>query len=310
MPPVEKKTPLIDYPLLARKFLETSGEEASCKLPVGLYVTATPIGHLGDMTLRALVTLANVDVIACEDTRNSGTMLARYGIKKPLFSYHDHNADRVDNKIIERLKNGESVALISDAGLPLISDPGFGLVKKCRESGIAVTVIPGANAALTALVGSGLPTDQFHFVGFLPSKAAARQKAIAAFATLPGTILLYEAPQRLAACLADLTKILGSDRQAAVARELTKLFEETRTGTLGKLADFYADQTVKGEIVIVIAPAAEPACADVADVEALLKNTLKTESLRDAVSAVSAATGARKSEVYALALQFGGKSKK
>jgi 16S rRNA (cytidine1402-2'-O)-methyltransferase len=309
MPPSGENFSL-NYPLLAREFLETSGEAAACKLPAGLYIVATPIGHLGDITLRALVTLSNADLIACEDTRVSGGMLAKYGIKKPLLSYHDHNAEQAGGKILARLGAGESVALISDAGLPLISDPGFKLVKACRESDFPVTVIPGASAGLTALAGSGLPADEFHFAGFLPPKAAARQKSIAALAKLPGTIILYEAPQRLAACLADLAKILGNERQATVARELTKLFEETRRGTLGELADFYAKQTVKGEIVILIAPATEASRPQTADIEALLKTALKTQSLRDVVNEVSVITGIKKKDVYVLALQLSGKDKK
>lgn len=309
MPPVEKKTLSPDYPLLARKFLEASGEAALCKLPAGLYIVATPIGHLGDITLRALVTLQNADHVACEDTRVSGGMLAKYGIKASLFAYHEHNAAAAGARILERLGAGESVALISDAGLPLISDPGFQLVRDCRKLGYSVTVIPGANAALTALAGSALPTDQFHFAGFLPAKAAARQKTLAALAAIPGTIVFYEAPQRLAASLADLAKILGSERQAAIARELTKLFEEMKAGSLGELAGFYAGQEVKGEIVILVAPATDAVERDPADTEAMLTEALKTQSLRDAVNAVSILSGAKKNGVYALALRLTGKDK-
>jgi 16S rRNA (cytidine1402-2'-O)-methyltransferase len=309
MLPVEKKSLSLDYPLLAREFLQASGEAATCKLPAGLYIVATPIGHLGDITLRALVTLANADHVACEDTRVSGGMLTKYGFKRPLLSYHDHNAETAGAKILDRLKAGDSVALISDAGMPLISDPGFRLVGACQELGYPVTVIPGANAALTALAGSGLPTDQFHFAGFLPSKTAARQKAIAAIAAVPGTLLFYEAPQRLADSLADLAKILGDKRPAAVARELTKMFEETRRGSLSELAAFYTEQDVKGEIVILVAPTAEAVSHSAADIASMLKEALTTQSLRDAVNAVSVVAGAKKSEVYALALQLTGKDK-
>jgi len=309
MLPAGKKSSSLDYSLLARDFLETSGEAALCKLPAGLYIVATPIGHLGDITLRALVTLHNVDQVACEDTRVSGGMLTKYGFKKPLLRYHDHNAEAAGAKILEHIKAGEAIALISDAGMPLISDPGFGLVRSCCELGFPVTVIPGASALVTALAGSGLPTDQFHFAGFLPPKTAARQKAIAALADVPGTIVLYEAPQRLADSLADLAKILGTERQAAVARELTKLFEETRRGTLGELAAFYAGQEVKGEIVLLIAPAAETISHSATDVETMLKDTLKTQSVRDAVNSVSIITGTKKGEVYNLALRLTGKDK-
>jgi len=297
-----------DYPRLAKEMLsnemlETSGNGAPCKLPSGLYLVATPIGHLGDITLRALVTLATCDLIACEDTRVSGGMLAKYGIKKPLLPYHDHNADAAGKKILEHIKGGETVALISDAGMPLISDPGFPLVTTCQKAGYPVTVIPGANAALTALSGSGLPANEFHFVGFLPAKQAARKQAIAARAQLPGTLIIYEAPQRLADCLTDLASLLGKERPAAVARELTKLFEETKRGTLGDLATTYEKEEVKGEIVVLIGPA-EAKTASTQDLEALLKNALKNQSLRDAVNNVSILTGAKKSEVYDLALRL------
>ena len=307
MPPEGKKNVSPDYPQLVRGFLETSGDAATCKLPAGLYVVATPIGHLGDITLRALITLLNADRIACEDTRTSGGMLAKYGIKKPLLPYHDHNARGAGEKILSHIQDGEAIALISDAGMPLISDPGFTLVREAKERGFAVTVIPGANAVITALAGAGLPSDQFHFAGFLPPKEKARQKAITELARVPGTLLLHEAPQRLGDCMADLAAILGATRQAAVARELTKLFEETRRGTLGELAEFYASNEPKGEIVILVAPSVENAEDRRADVEKLLREALKTQSIRDAVSEVSAVTGARKKDVYELALKLSGK---
>jgi 16S rRNA (cytidine1402-2'-O)-methyltransferase len=304
MSPAKEKS--LDYPLLAREFLKASGEDAISKLPVALYIVATPIGHLGDITLRALITLANVDHIACEDTRTSGGMLEKYGIQKPLLSYHDHNAAAAGKKILDLLENGESVALISDAGMPLISDPGFQLVKNCHAQNRPVTVIPGANAALTALAGSGMPTDQFHFVGFLPPKTSSRQKSIAALVAIPGTLILYEAPQRLADCLADLAKILGNNRPVAIARELTKLYEETVPGTLGELAEKYTGKDIKGEIVILIAPATEHTQTTATDIEAMLKDALKTQTLRDAVNTVSIVTSTKKNEVYALALQLSG----
>ena len=306
----DKKTVSLDYPMLAREFLEASGEAVTCKLPAGLYIVATPIGHLGDITLRALVTLTNADHIACEDTRTSGGMLAKYGIKKPLLPYHDHNEKTAGGKIIELIKTGESVALISDAGMPLISDPGYVLVKDCNEQGLSVTVIPGANAAVTALAGSGLPTDQFHFAGFLPPKTAARQKSIAAFTSVTGTLVFYESPQRLADSLADLAKILGHERPAVVARELTKMFEEHRHGNLGDLAKFYNDQDVKGEIVILIAPGDVTITHSDADIETMLRDALKTQSVRDAVNIVSVLTSSKKNEIYNLALHISGKDKK
>ena len=251
-----------DYPLLARCVAEASRDGQTSKLLPGLYVVATPIGNLGDISLRALWTLRHVDRIACEDTRQSGALFAHYGIKKPLFSYHDHNADKVKPRLLAMLAAGERIALVCDAGMPLIADPGFKLVRACRKAGHAVTVVPGANAALTALAGSGLPTDHFYFAGFLPPKQAARKKAIEALENVPATLVFYEAPQRLAETLIDLEKTLGGGRPAAVARELTKLFEETKSGTLTELASHYRLHDVKGEIVILVAPAGKTGILD------------------------------------------------
>ena len=277
-------------------------------MPPGLYIVATPIGNLGDISLRALWTLSHADRIACEDTRLSGALLAHYGIKKPLLPYHDHNADKVRPQIMQQLKEGESIVLISDAGMPLIADPGFKLVRECRAQGINVTVIPGANAALTALAGSGLPTDHFYFAGFLPPKPAARKKAIEELSPIPSTLVIFEAPQRLADALDDLAQGLGASRSAAVARELTKMFEETKLATLGELTVYYREHPAKGEIVIVVAPPEKKAeKTDTALIDNLLRDTLRTQTLRDAVAAVSEATGARKTEVYARALGLKGK---
>lgn len=310
LPEKRKKTSL-DYPLLAQKLIEASGvgepSKLAANLPAGLYVVATPIGHMGDITLRALTILAGADFIACEDTRNSGALLSKYGIKKKkLISYHDHNADDRRPEVMKHIADGSSVALISDAGMPLIADPGYKLVRDCREAGHDVVVIPGANAAITALAGSGIPTDHFYFAGFLPPKSVARQKTIATLQNIPATLVFYEAPQRLSDALQDLEKILGTNRTGAVARELTKLYEETKRGTLSELNTFYKTNDVKGEIVIIVAPPdvnAEPAH----DLDALLKEYLRTLTLRDAVAAVCALTNLKKSEVYARALWLAGK---
>jgi 16S rRNA (cytidine1402-2'-O)-methyltransferase len=299
----KKQKSSFDYSRLAQKVLEASGDDTSSKLAPGLYIVATPIGHLGDISLRALMTLAQVDKVLCEDTRTSGALLAKCGLKKALLSYHDHNDDERRPSLLKSLKEGESLALISDAGLPLIADPGYKLVRDCREVGYKVTVIPGANAALTALVGSGLPTDLFHFIGFLPPKKTARQKVIGGLKALEGTLLFYEAPQRLAETLDDLASLLGASRPALVARELTKLYEEMKGGTLGDLATFYADQTVKGEIVLVVGPG-EALVTSEEEINALLKQHLKTLSVRDAVSIVSTLTGHKKNDIYARALAF------
>lgn len=276
-------------------------------MPAGLYVVATPIGHLGDISLRALMTLAQVDCIACEDTRISGGMLTKYGIKKPLLPYHDHNAEKQRPLILRRIDNDESVALISDAGMPLVADPGNKLVRACRDAGYQVTVIPGANAALTGLVGSGLPSGRFLFIGFLPPKSTARQKAIGTLTDVPVTLIFYEAPQRLAATLVDFAKIFGGARPAAVARELTKLFEETRRGNLKELAAFYAENPVKGEVTLIISGA--ESTAPTHDIDTLLKEHLRHASLRDAVEAISVMTGVKKSEVYTRALSLASKKK-
>lgn len=281
--------------------VEASGNGVACKPPAGLYLIATPIGHLGDITLRALAILAAADVIACEDTRNSGNLLQAFGIKKPTFSYHDHNEDARRPEVLQRLAQGEVVALISDAGMPAIADPGFKLVRECREAGFNVTVIPGANAAVTAMAGSGLPTDQFIFAGFLPPKSAARKKGLAAFKQSAATLIFYEAPQRLAASLADLAETLGADRPAAVARELTKFYEEMRRGTLGELADYYAANEARGEIVILVGKS-EHKEEEAFDIDALLKGRLKHLTVRDAVAEVAEMTGHPKKEVYARAL--------
>ena len=289
--------------------LETSGNGGACKPSAGLYLVATPIGHLGDISLRALMILANADVIACEDTRTSGVLLQAFGIKKPTLSYHDHNADARRPEILKRLAQGEVVALISDAGMPAIADPGFKLVRDCRDAGFNVTAVPGANAAITALASSGLPTNQFIFAGFLPPKSAARKKVAAAFKQSEATLVFYESPQRLAACLADLADVLGASRPTGVARELTKFYEEMRRGTLGELAAHYAVHEVKGEIVVLVGKD-ESAQAPAFDIDALLSERLKHLSVRDTVAEVSEMTGNSKKDVYARALELSASKKK
>lgn len=299
-----------DYASLAARLLadcEASAGDAASKLPAGLYVVAVPIGNLGDITLRALQTLAGCDAVACEDTRVTGGLLHRYGIRQKLISYHDHNAQARQPELLARLAAGEAVALVSDAGTPLISDPGYKLVQACRAAGYPVTALPGASALLTALACAGLPTDQFLFAGFLPSKPTARDKALLALKNISATLIFYEAPPRLDATLSAMAKILGAERQATVARELTKLYETVETGALGELAKLFREsETPKGEIVILLAP--PPATpTEAPPLDAMLNAALQTQSLRDAVAAVSAATGIKKSEVYQRALALGGK---
>jgi 16S rRNA (cytidine1402-2'-O)-methyltransferase len=265
---------------------------------------ATPIGNLADITLRALDLLSKADVIACEDTRVTRRLLSAHGLRARLTAYHEHNAERMRPRLIERIKCGEAVALVADAGTPLISDPGYKLVADVAAAGLPVIAVPGASAALAALLVSGLPSDRFLFAGFLPAKAAARRKALAELATVPATLIVYESARRLAATLADMASALGP-RPAAVARELTKLHEEVRRGSLDALAAHYQEAgPPRGEVVVVTGPPAEtPKEIDVDDLDARLRAALTRTSLRDAVATVTAATGLPRQRVYARALE-------
>jgi 16S rRNA (cytidine1402-2'-O)-methyltransferase len=272
-------------------------------IPSGLYVVATPIGNLEDVTLRALRTLAASDLVACEDTRVTRKLLDRYGIFTPLTPYHEHNASAARPKILRHLDAGAAVALVSDAGTPLVSDPGFKLVRAVQEAGHPVVVVPGASATLAAIAVAGLPTDRFFFEGFLPSKQAARRSRIAALAEIPATLVLFETGPRIASTLADLADGLG-DREAAICRELTKLHEEVRRGTLSALADNYAGNAeTRGEFVLVIAPPGDVPVA-AGEVDALLRAAMRTASLKDAVASVAAATGQPRRTVYRRALEM------
>jgi 16S rRNA (cytidine1402-2'-O)-methyltransferase len=267
----------------------------------GLYLVATPIGNLRDVSLRALETLAAADVIACEDTRVTRKLTGHYGIDTPLTAYHEHNAVEARPKILARLAEEQAVALVSDAGTPLISDPGYRLVRAAAEGGHTVTVLPGASAVLAALGVSGLPTDRFFFEGFLPPKQTARQKRIAKLSTVPATLIFFESGPRLAAALADLATGFGA-RAAAICRELTKLHEEIRRAPLDELARAHGDGAeTRGEFVIVIAPPVEEAAADDA-VDEMLRGALARVSVKDAVGEVASATGRSRREVYQRAL--------
>jgi len=286
----------------SRRFALFAQAIAAPKLAAGLYVVATPIGNLGDITLRALEILAGADVIACEDTRVSRKLLDHYSINTPLTPYHDHNAAAARPKLIARLAAGEAVALISDAGTPLVSDPGFKLVQAAREAGHAVTAAPGASAVLTALAVAGLASDRFFFEGFLPPREAARRTRIAELVRIPATLVLFEAGPRLGSALADLAEGLG-DREAAVCRELTKLHEEVRRGDLATLARDYAGTAeTRGEMVIVIAPPTAEQHIEAAELDQLLQNALARASVKDAVAEVAAASGLSRREVYQRAL--------
>lgn len=266
----------------------------------GLYLVATPIGNLADITLRALVVMTRADRLYCEDTRQSLKLLQRFGIEQRLDTYHEHNAERERPRILAALAAGKVVALISDAGTPLISDPGYKLVRAAVEEGHAVHAIPGPSAVLAGLVEAGLPTDEFHFAGFLPPKGGTRKNRIAELEAIPGTIVLFEAPTRLGDCLADLAGVLGP-RPAVVARELTKLNETCHRGTLAELAAWAETVTVKGECVILLGPGKAEAVDDAA-IEQALTMALETGSVRDAAAAVAERLGVRRRRVYDLAL--------
>lgn len=275
-------------------------------LEPGLYLVATPIGNLQDITVRGYRTLAKADVVACEDTRVSGKLLQAYGLKKPLMLYHDHNADTQRPKIIEKILSGESIALISDAGTPLISDPGYKLVKDCAAQGIQIYSLPGANAVLTALQLSALPTDSFSFLGFLPVKSGARKTALGGWKDVQGSLIIFETAPRLEDSLGDMIDVLG-DRPAALTRELTKMFEDVWRGTLSTLlARVQKDGQPKGEIVLVVGGASDeaPSLSD-ADLDKMLRKVLQSKSVRDAVDDIVATTGLKRKAVYdrALALQ-------
>jgi 16S rRNA (cytidine1402-2'-O)-methyltransferase len=275
---------------------------AAPPLPAGLYLVATPIGNLRDVTVRALEVLAAADLIACEDTRVTRKLLDRYGIATPLSSYHEHNAAQARPRLLARLSEGAAIALVSDAGTPLVSDPGYKLVREAWASGASVTAVPGASAVLAAVTLSGLPSDRFFFEGFLPAKETARRARIAELKRIPATLILFETGARIAASLADLAAGLGA-REAALCRELTKLHEEVRRGDLTTLAREAAQASEpRGEIVIVVASPEPQAEVTAVDLDSLLRQALDRVSLKEAVAEVATVTGASRREVYQRAL--------
>jgi 16S rRNA (cytidine1402-2'-O)-methyltransferase len=274
-------------------------------LPAGLYLVATPIGNLGDITLRALSVLARADLVLCEDTRHSRTLLSHFAIGTQMRPYHEHNAARERPRVLAELEAGRRIALISDAGTPLVSDPGWKLVRAALDAGHRVEALPGASATLTALTVAGQPTDAFFFAGFLPPKAGARATRIAALKDVPATLVFFEAPSRVAETLADLAAGLGA-RPAALARELTKLHEEVRRGTLAELAEDLHNSPVKGEIVIVVGPPQKQDVSD-EDIAARLVPALQEMSLRDAAKSIAEELGVPKSRVYDIGLREGRK---
>ncbi|MEQ8284179.1 16S rRNA (cytidine(1402)-2'-O)-methyltransferase [Thalassospira sp.] len=289
-----------------------AGEDASkhdqSQLPLssGLYLVATPIGNLGDITFRALEILKRADIILCEDTRTSGKLLSRYGVKTKRVAYHEHNAVKMRPEIMDRLGKGQGLALISDAGTPLINDPGYKLVRDCKAEGFNVTAAPGAASPIVALILSGLPSDHFFYAGFLPPKTMARKKELARFAPIPGSLIFLESPKRLAASLVDMAEMLGGTREAAVTRELTKMFEEVRNGTLDELSTHYAEAGApKGEVVVVVGPANEADNEPSAeDIDARLSDLIKTHRTKDAADILAKETGLKKRDLYNRALEL------
>jgi len=275
-------------------------------LDAALYLVATPIGNLGDITLRGLETLAAADVLACEDTRVTRILLERYGIRQRLVAYHEHNAAEAGPRLIAAIEEGRSVALVSDAGTPLVSDPGFRLVAQIRERGLRVVPVPGGSAVLAALTMSGLATDTFLFGGFLPVKDGQRRARLEELRSVPASLVFFESPRRLADALVAIRDVLGADRPAAVARELTKTFEEMRTGSLGELAASYAAaEPPRGEIVICIGPPV-PRTENAEDVDRLLLSLAAEMPASKAAAEAARMTGGHKPDLYRRLLQLRG----
>ncbi len=277
-------------------------------LKPGLYLVPTPIGNLRDLSFRAMDVLAGVDLIVCEDTRVTGKLLKAFGLKKPMRVYNDHSTERERKHIQKVIEEGESVALVSDAGTPLISDPGYKLVRDMIAQGVEITALPGANAILPALQLSGLPCDAFSFIGFLPARSGPRKTLLEKWKDRPGTLICYETGPRLEDSLKDIKKTLG-DRPAAVARELTKLYEEVKRGRLSALIENYEKNgPPKGEIVLIIGENKQEDAAISETIEGQLMQALKTLSVRDAAELVAGATGKPKKAIYMLALKLSGKA--
>ncbi len=273
------------------------------KVEAGLYLVATPIGNLRDISIRALDTLAGADLILCEDTRVSGKLLHYYGLKKKLVSYNDHSAEAQRLSIIEQLSGGASIVLMSDAGTPLVSDPGFKLVRGALDAGLNVTSVPGASAPISALQLSGMPSDAFSFIGFLPSKAGAREKVLRQWQDARGTLMAFETGPRLLAALESVQAVYGA-RDIAVVREITKLYEESRRGSVEELITHYKESGApKGEIVLVIA-GAQPREFDDAAINEFLTQALKSMGTKDAAAHVAAETGRPRKELYERALEI------
>jgi probable S-adenosylmethionine-dependent methyltransferase, YraL family len=287
---------------------EEEGGGGEPALPPGLYLVATPIGNAADLTLRALDVLRGADAIACEDTRVTSRLLAIHGIARPLVPYHEHNETTMAPRLIERIRTGDRIALVSDAGTPLVSDPGYRLVTQAIDAGLQVVPIPGASAVLAALAVSGLPTHRFLFEGFLPPKSVGRRRVLERLKDIPASLVFFEAPHRLAAALADLADVLGA-RPAVVARELTKLFEEVSRGSLDELASRQQEaEPPKGEVTIVVGPPLEEAePLSEAQVDDLIVTALADQAPSQAAATVATATGLPRRRIYARALEIAGR---
>jgi 16S rRNA (cytidine1402-2'-O)-methyltransferase len=291
-----------------RTYLVGQASIAARPLEAALHIVATPIGNLGDITLRALETLAAADILAAEDTRVTRVLLDRYGIKRRVIAYHEHNEEEAGPRLVAALKEGRSVALVSDAGTPLVSDPGYRLVAAALAEGLPVIPIPGASAVLAALTLSGLPSDSFLFAGFLPVKDGQRRHRLEALTGVPATLIFFESPRRLATSLAAMAEVLGAARPAAVTRELTKAFEERRAGTLEQLAAHYAETGApKGEIVICVGPPL-PETAEAVDIDRVLVSLAAEMPASKAAAEAARMTGEAKSALYRRLLDLKGKS--
>jgi 16S rRNA (cytidine1402-2'-O)-methyltransferase len=271
-------------------------------LEPALYLVATPIGNLRDITIRALETLAACDVLACEDTRITVRLLERYGIEKRMVTYHEHNGAEAGPKLLAALADGQSVALVSDAGTPLVSDPGYRLVHEARAQATQVIPIPGPSSVLAGLSASGMPTDDFRFIGFLPAKNKARNDTLQSHIADRSTLICFEAPGRLLATLNAIGEVTGKERLVCVAREITKRFETIRTAPIGALAEQFETETIKGEIVVLIAPADQQEPMDETSIDAMLIGLLAEMSASKAAKEAATMTGQPKAELYARCL--------
>lgn len=302
-PAIYPASELTRRPALAHLCPMTDG---NLTLKPGLYVTATPIGNLGDITFRAVEALKAADLILCEDTRQTAKLCAAYGVKTKRLAYQEHNAEAVRPDILAKLKDGAAICLVSDAGTPLIADPGFKLVREAREQGVDVIPLPGASAVIAALSAAGAPTDRFVFCGFAPAKKGAREKFFRELENMDGTLAFYESGNRLADSLSDMAHVFGGERITCVARELTKIHEEFRRGRLTALCDHYTEHPAKGEIVVLLFPR-EKIAASESDIDEFLSGALTSMSVKEAAAAAAAELGVSRKAAYARALTLSGK---